>query len=87
MERGRGAGAASHRLPHQNDTLLSIRLTLTAPEYACINHIDQRDFFNLKSSQTSSLALSALFEYLCYGSIAIINVLILLVRGSPYTSE
>ena len=31
--------------------------------------------FNLKSSQMSYLALSTSFEYLCYGSTAIINTI------------
>ena len=43
-------------------------------------------FFNLKSSKMSSLALSDSFEYLCYGSTAIINLLILSVLG-PHLSE
>ena len=38
--------------------------------------------FNLKSSYIFSLALSASFEYLCYGSTAIIIFLILSVRGT-----
>ena len=40
-------------------------------------------FFNLKSSQMPWLALSGSFEYLCYGSTTIINILTLSVRGSP----
>ena len=32
----------------------------------------------------SYLALSASFEYLCYGSTAIINILILTARGSTF---
>ena len=39
-------------------------------------------FFNLKSQQMSYLALSVSFEYLCYVSKTIINILILSVRGS-----
>ena len=35
----------------------------------------------------SKLALSASFEYLCYGSTAIIKRVTLLVRGSTLTSE
>ena len=38
-------------------------------------------FFNLKSS-ISQLALSASFEYICYGSTVIINMLFIAVRGS-----
>ena len=40
--------------------------------YFCINHGDQRFY----------LALSDLFEYLCYGSTVIINIFTLTVRGS-----
>ena len=50
--------------------------------YFCINHGDQRFFFNLKSSYSSLLAVSASFEYLCYGSTTIINILLLSVRGA-----
>ena len=35
----------------------------------------------------SQLAVSASFEYLCYGSTAIKNILILSVRNRLYTSE
>ena len=40
-------------------------------------------FFNSKSSEMSYLhvAISGSFEYLCYGSTAIRNILILAVRG------
>ena len=38
--------------------------------------------FVLKSSYISQLALSASFEYLCYGFTAIINILLFSVRGS-----
>ena len=41
---------------------------LTALKYFCINHGDQRIFFNLKSSLKSLLCISASFEYLCYCS-------------------
>ena len=47
-------------------------LNLTALKYLSINHGDQRSFFNLKSSYMYYSALSASFEYLCYGSMAII---------------
>ena len=40
------------------------------------------DFFNLKLSKMSSLALTDSFEYLCYGLIAIINIFTLTVWGS-----
>ena len=40
-------------------------------------------FFDLKMSQ---LALSDSFEYICYGSIAIRDIVILSVRGPFYTS-
>ena len=58
--------------------------------YFCINHRDQRGFFNLKSSYMPYIALSASFEYLCYGSIyGIINILgiFLSARGRHYKSE
>ena len=38
-------------------------------------------FFNLESSEISWLALPSPFDYLCYGSTAVRNILILLVRG------
>ena len=38
--------------------------------------------FNSKSSWMSELALSDSFEYLCYGSMAIINIFTLTARGS-----
>ena len=45
-------------------------------------------FFNLKSSKLSQSALSAKFEYLCYWSTAIINILTLSARGRQIlTSE
>ena len=39
-------------------------------------------FFDLKLSETSLLALSALFEYVCYGSTAIRKIVLLSV-GRP----
>ena len=39
------------------------------------------------SSQGAALTLSASFEYLCYGSTVIRNILILTVRDRLYTSE
>ena len=48
------------------------------------NHI----FFNLKSSSMSLLAFSASFEYLCYGSTANLNMLLLQMSESDvYTSD
>ena len=47
----------------------------------------QLEVINLKSSQMSWLALSALFEYICYGSTAILNILILSVRGPSSASD
>ena len=41
-----------------------LTLTMLTAKYFCLNHGDQTFFFNLKSS----------FEYLCYGSTAIINI-------------
>ena len=49
-------------------------LTLTTLTYFCINHGDQTFVLNLKLSKISYLALIASFEYLCYGSTAIINI-------------
>ena len=51
-------------------------------KYFCVSHKDQRVVFYLKSSEMSWLALSDLFEYLCYGSTAIRNILFFSVRGS-----
>ena len=45
-----------------------------ALKYFCINHGEQGVIFNLKSSQMSWVAVSASFEYLCYGSTATINI-------------
>ena len=42
-------------------------LNPTALKYFCINQGNQMAFSNLTSPYMSSLALSALFEYLCYG--------------------
>ena len=42
-------------------------------KYVCINHGDQRSFFDLKSSQMSWIVFSASFDCLCYGSTATIN--------------
>ena len=60
--------------------------------YFCINHGDQRFFFNLKSSEMSYLALSASFEYLCYESKAIryiftLTLRALAVRVNPFKPE
>ena len=44
-------------------------------KYLRKNHVDGKFFFNLKSSYMFSLALSVSFEYLCYGSATIINIL------------
>ena len=44
-------------------------------------------FLNLKSSLMSQLSLSASFEYLCYGSIAIIMFSIMQRGDRLYTSE
>ena len=41
-----------------------------------------KSFFNSKLCQTSYLALSASFEYICYGCTAIINIFTLTVRES-----
>ena len=41
----------------------------------------RKGFLNLKSSQMSQLALSASFEYLCYGSTPIVNILIFFSAG------
>ena len=43
--------------------------------------MDIKDFFQLEI-MINVLALSASFEYLCYGSTDIINILTLTVRGS-----
>ena len=51
------------------------------------NIATKRGFFNLKSSQMSYLALSASFEYLCYGSTAIRNSLLFQCGDRLYTSE
>ena len=62
----------------KDDTIAVViaAFTLPAPYNAEIffsrNQETKRIFFNLKSSQIFRLALSALFEYLCYGSMAII---------------
>ena len=42
--------------------------------------METKSFFNLKSLQMAQLALSDSFEYICYESTAIINILILAVR-------
>ena len=46
-----------------------------------------KGFFNLKSSQMSYSSLFDSFEYLCYGSTAVKNILILLVRDRLYKFE
>ena len=51
-------------------------------ELICKKHRNQRDFYNLKSSQLSPLALSASVEYLCYGSMTVRNIFTLTARGS-----
>ena len=43
--------------------------------------------FNLKSAYMSLLALSALFEYLCYGSAAIKHISLFQCRDRFETSE
>ena len=57
------------------------RLAHKALKYFRINHIDQR-FLKFGISIKSQLALSASFQYLSYGSTAIINIVILTVRGT-----
>ena len=54
-------------------------LTLTTLKYFCINHGNQRSFFQFEII-INVLVLSASFEYLCYRSMAIINILILSAR-------
>ena len=56
-------------------------LNPTALKYFCINQGDQMAFSNLTSPYMSSLALSALFEYLCYGSTTIIICFIFFQYG------
>ena len=62
-------------------------LTLTTLKYLCINYGDQRVFFNLKSSYINVLVSSDSFQHPCYGSAAIINILILSVRERLRTSD
>ena len=53
---------------------IQVHLTgLKELKYVCINHGVQRFFFTLKSSW-NVLALSASFEYLCYGSLSTANI-------------
>ena len=52
-------------------------LTPTTLNYLCLTHGDQRGF----QFEIIINAFSALFEHLCYGTTAIINILILSVRG------
>ena len=71
------------RLISHQPTLISPRTHLYGYNpYDAMNHGDQRVSFNLKSSQMSSSALSDSFEYLCDGSMTIINMFILTVRES-----
>ena len=56
-------------------------LTLKALKYFCLNYGDQRVSLNLSASKISKLAISASFEYLCYESKAVMNILIISVRG------
>ena len=55
-------------------------LTLATLKYLCTNYRDQRVILNLKLSSMPQLALSASFEYVCYGSTAITYFFILSVR-------
>ena len=48
----------------------------------CMLVMEIEVFFNLKSSYMSYLALSDSFEYTCYESTAITNILMLTVRES-----
>ena len=50
-------------------------LTFTTLKYFCIYHKDH-SFFSICNRAMSSLALSALFDYLCHGSTTIENILI-----------
>ena len=54
---------------------------LTPLNYFCLSRGDQRVSFNLKSSKISLVALPGLFEYLCYGSSALIIIIIPSARG------
>ena len=51
--------------------LWKVTLALTALKYFCINYRDQRVFFKFEITR-NALVLSALFEYLCYESTAIV---------------
>ena len=44
--------------------------------------METKGLFQFFQSQMFKLTLSALFEYLCHGSTAFINILILSVRGT-----
>ena len=57
------------------------KLTLATLNYFCLNNKKKKFFFNLKSSEMSQLPLSGSFEYLCYGSTAILNILFCPVRN------
>ena len=50
------------------------------PEICLYKPWRPKGFFNLKSTSMSYLALSDSFEYLCYGSAALIQISILLAR-------
>ena len=56
-------------------------LALITLKYFCINNGDQ-SFFSICIMINVLVGSALLFEYLCYGSVAIINILILSVRGS-----
>ena len=66
-----------------------ISLTLTTLKYLCINHGDQRRFFKFEIIDILDVLVSssASFEYICYGSTAITNILIILVRGPSLESD
>ena len=49
-------------------------LTLKALKYVHIKQENKGVFFNFKPSEMTLLALSGSFEYMCYGSAAILNV-------------
>ena len=66
--------------------VMAYRYTILYPmnssKMFCLIHRDQSTFSNFKSS-----ALSNLFEYLCYWSTAIINVLIISVQDHVYYQD
>ena len=57
-------------------------LTFKALKYWCINHRNQWGFFQFEIIINVLVRSSASFEYICYGSAAIINILFILVRGT-----